>query len=82
MKALPVDKAPILGTPGEKYSEEQHAIQRPPQDSAPQQCNNIPEPQREAFVQFWNKEEKSRGRGIVKVPNPQREVRILSIINR
>jgi len=38
--------------------------------------SNIPEPQREAFVQFWNNEDNARGTGRVKVPLGRREVKL------
>lgn len=74
MRSLPDDKVPIPDTPGEAYYRSQQVYQNPPQDKAPLHFSNIPEPQREAFVQFWNNEDKARGTGRVKVPLGRREV--------
>ena len=74
MKSLPDDKVPIPDTPGEAYYRTQRLYQNPPQDKAPVHFSNIPEPQREAFVQFWNSEDNARGTGKVKVPLGRREV--------
>lgn len=73
MKSLPEDRIPIAGTPGEDYYIKQRIYQNPPQDKAPVHFSNIPEPQREAFVQFWNNEDNARGTGKVKVPLGRRE---------
>ncbi|XP_068698548.1 testin-like isoform X1 [Montipora foliosa] len=73
MRSLPDDKVPIPDTPGEAYYLTQRLYQNPPQDKAPLHFANIPEPQREAFVQFWNGEDKARGTGKVKVPLGRRE---------
>lgn len=73
MRSLPDDKVPIPDTPGEAYYRSQQVYQNPPQDTAPLHFSNIPEPQREAFVQFWNNEDKARGTGRVKVPLGRRE---------
>ena len=75
MKSLPDDRIPIPDTPGEAYYIKQRSYQNPPQDKAPVHFSNIPEPQREAFVQFWNNEDNARGTGQVKVPLGRREVK-------
>lgn len=74
MKSLPDDRIPIPDSPGEAYYVKQRLNQNPPQDKAPVHFSNIPEPQREAFVQFWNNEDNARGTGQVKVPLGRREV--------
>lgn len=74
MKSLPDDKIPIADSPGESYYRTQQLYQNPPQDKAPVHFSNIPEPQREAFVQFWNSEDDARGTGKVKIPLGRREV--------
>ena len=74
MKSLPDDRIPIPGSTGEAYYIKQRMYQNPPQDKAPVYFSNIPEPQREAFVQFWNNEDNARGTGKVKVPLGRREV--------
>ena len=76
MKSLPDDRIPIPDTPGEAYYIKQRTYQNPPQDKAPVHFSNIPEPQREAFVQFWNNEDNARGTGQVKVPLGRREVKL------
>lgn len=73
MKSLPEDRIPIPGSPGEDYYIKQRVYQNPPQDKAPVHFSNIPEPQREAFVQFWNNEDNAKGTGKVKVPLGRRE---------
>lgn len=80
MKSLPEDRIPILGSPGEDYYIKQRVYQNPPQDKAPVHFSNIPEPQREAFVQFWNNEDNAKGTGKVKVPLGRREVRGLLLL--
>lgn len=80
MKSLPEDRIPILGSPGEGYYIKQRVYQNPPQDKAPVHFSNIPEPQREAFVQFWNNEDNAKGTGKVKVPLGRREVRGLLLL--
>ena len=80
MKSLPEDRIPIPGSPGEDYYIKQRVYQNPPQDKAPVHFSNIPEPQREAFVQFWNNEDNAKGTGKVKVPLGRREVRGLLLL--
>jgi len=75
MKSLPDDRIPLPDTTGEAYYIKQRSYQNPPQDKAPVHFSNIPEPQREAFVQFWNNEDNARGTGRVKVPLGRREVK-------
>ena len=74
MKSLPEERIPVAGTVGEDYYRKQRLYQNPPQDKAPVHFSNIPEPQRVAFVQFWNNEDKARGTGRVKAPLGKREV--------
>lgn len=80
MKSLPEDRIPIPESPGEDYYIKQRVYQNPPQDKAPVHFSNIPEPQREAFVQFWNNEDNAKGTGKVKVPLGRREVRGLLLL--
>ena len=75
MLALPSEQVPEEGSVGEDYYCKQLVYQQPPQDTPPEQCSSIPEPQREAFVQFWNNEERARSTGTVRVPQGRREVR-------
>lgn len=82
MKSLPDDKIPLPDTPGEAYYRTQRLHQNPPQDKAPVHFSNIPEPQREAFVQFWNSEDNAGGTGKVKVPLGRREVTFIYLLRK
>lgn len=71
-RELPQEKVPIPGTQGMKYYDEQLTFQNPPQDRP--QLAKLPAEQREPISQFWKKEERKKGVGVVRVPFGSKQV--------
>ena len=67
MAALPVEKAPLKDTPGEKYRQYQYAIQLPAHDMDINHCNKLSAMEQEEFAVFLRlRREKALGRGLLR----------------
>jgi len=67
MAALPMEKAPLKDTPGEKYRQYQYARQLPAHDMDINHCNKLSPAEQEEFAVFQRlRREKALGRGILK----------------
>jgi len=67
MAALPVEKAPIKDTAGEKYRQYQYARQLPAHDMDINHCNKLSPAEQEEFAVFQRlRRDKALGRGILK----------------
>ena len=67
MAALPVEKAPLKDTPGEKYRQYQYSRQLPAHDMDINHCNKLSATEQEEFTVFLRlRREKALGRGLLK----------------
>ena len=66
IKALPVEKQPIIGTNGAKYRKKQLMKQLPPHDQEPQECHDL-SPQETSEMQMFVKEYRQTALGVAKI---------------